>query len=47
MGTTKIDDELLNRVGEIVKNNPIDYPSVKNLIDKAIRKFIERNKGDV
>ena len=42
MGTTKIDDSLLNQAEKLVKKNPIDYPSIKNVVDKAVRELIQR-----
>lgn len=43
MGTTKIDDSILKKVEQIVKDNPVDFPTIKNVVDRAVRNFIERD----
>jgi len=42
MATIKIDDGLLTKVKKIIKNNHIDYPSVKSFVDKAVKERLEQ-----
>jgi len=42
MALVDIDDELKKKVEEWTKKNPIDFPSMKNFVDKAIRMQLER-----
>jgi len=37
-----IDDELKKKVEELVEKDRIEYPSMKNFVDKAIRRQLER-----
>ena len=42
MALIDIDDDLKKKVEEFVKKDSIEYPSMKNFVDKAIRRQIER-----
>ena len=35
-----IDDELYEEVRKIVENKNIDYPTINNFVNKAVRKLI-------
>ena len=41
----RIDDELQKEVTKIVDGDRIEYPSIKNFVDKAIVKFIKEIKN--
>jgi Arc/MetJ-type ribon-helix-helix transcriptional regulator len=42
MALVDIDDELKKKVQEAVEKDSVEYPSMKNFVDKAIRKQLER-----
>ncbi len=44
MSMIRIDDELQRKVTKIVEKNKIEFPSIKNFVDKAIVKFIDELK---
>lgn len=37
-----LDDDLYDKVVKIVDNQPIEFPSIKNFIDKAIQREVEK-----
>ena len=43
----KINSELYNEVVEIVESEHIDYPSIKNFIEVAVRNQVNRIKYDI
>ncbi len=36
MAIVKISDELYKRAARAAKSNPIEYPSIKNFVEKAV-----------
>jgi len=43
----KIDSELYDKASEIVKLNPIDYPSIKNFVEVSVRDQINAIRYNV
>ena len=43
----KINSNLYNEVAEIVESEHIDYPSIKNFIEIAVRNHVNRIKFDI
>ena len=41
MALVDIDDELKKRVEQAIRENPVDYPTIKNFCDKAIQRQLE------
>ncbi len=37
MTNVNLDDELYKQVSEFVKNDKIEYPSLQNFVEKAVR----------
>jgi len=46
MTMVDIDNELYQKIGKAIKNNKVEYPSVKNFIDKSIKNNLEKIKDD-
>jgi len=42
MALVDIDDDLKERVSAWVKKDTVEYPTMKNFIDKAIKRQLER-----
>ena len=42
MALVDIDDDLKARVQSYVEQNKVDFPSMKNFMDRAIKKELER-----
>lgn len=42
MDVTKISEEIYKRILDITRKNKIEYPSIKNFVDKACLKELDR-----
>ena len=42
MTMINVNDELYNEISKVIKDYPIDYPTIKNFIDKTCREKIEQ-----
>ena len=42
MSLLNIDDEIYDEVRKYVEENSIDYPSIKNFVDKTLREKVEK-----
>jgi len=40
MPNVLIDEKLYKKITQIVKNNSVDYPSINNFVNKAVKKLI-------
>lgn len=44
MSQVNIDDKVYDEIKQFVENNNIEYPSVKNFIDRQLKRIIEELK---
>jgi len=45
MVSVDVEKHLYQESVKLTKKKPIDYPSVKNLVDRAVRKLIEEENN--
>lgn len=46
MATVNIDDELIEKVESLVQKDKIEYPSIKNFVNKAVKEKVTKLEGD-
>ena len=46
MVMVNLNDELYKEISELIKNNSIDYPTIKNFVEKAAKKEISAYKHE-
>ncbi len=44
MTMVNLDDEIYQSVGKFVEKRNLDYPTIKNFVDKAVRKLLKENQ---
>ena len=47
MALVQLDDDLHRNAKLIVSRKPIDYPNLKNFVNKAVRKLVEEQQENV
>jgi hypothetical protein len=46
MVMVNLNDELYKEISELIRNNSIDYPTIKNFVEKAAKKEMESFKSE-
>ena len=44
MSMVDLDDKLYEQIKEIIEKNSIDFPSIKNFVEKAVRNEIMKQR---
>ena len=44
MTIININDDIHKEIGEYVKKNNVDYPSIKNYVDRKLKESLKKNK---